>query len=193
MADSLPFDILQFKIRRNIIDGRFKKVVFKTKTRIDVKPSSISGQNGPTIRLRVVDSFNSNNIYRVVINEETFQTCYINIEEYSKYNYDKMLGANPYQFIYQYESWGDYLKRTYYITKPEIAIYDEPNGAVIFKNEGNPFLPFNVVDIDGDWIKLEKHFAYRQYFGNSVNYEGWTQWKEKEKILISITETAPII
>jgi len=134
-------------------------------------------RNGHTIKLRVID-FVNNNIYKVVINEETFETYFINIEVYNKYNRDKMANVNPYQFVYEYESWLDYLKWVYFIEKHNITIYDKPNGEIIFEDKDNASLRFKVVDMDGDWIKV-----------HSPRFDGWTQWKDNEKILIFITET----
>lgn len=42
--------------------------------------------------------------------------------------------------------------------------------------------------MNGDWIKVKKGFAREFNFEPNINYEGWTQWKKDDKLLIDITE-----
>lgn len=188
LVDSLPYEILKLKIKKPLFspDNTDEwKVVFKTKT--SMQPHSFGWNNGCTVIFRVVDTVG--NFYRVVANEETFQTCFINIDEYRKYNHVALSDANPYKFIYEYESWLEYMRRSHrFIEKKNIVIYDRPNGNVIFEDTINDFLPFSVADMDGDWIKLEKMDIYRDRYRNSVNYDGWVQWKDGEKLLIQLLE-----
>lgn len=155
------------------------------KTKVNLLPYAIGfTSGGRTVVFRVVDS--AGDLYRIVTNEETFQTCFINIDEYRKYNHAQMSDAG-YKFIYKYETWLEYMQWSgRFIEKKNMVIYDKPNGNVLFENKKNDFLPFAVVDMDGDWIKLEKMNTYRNRYSDSVNYDGWTQWKDGEKLLIQI-------
>ena len=190
--DPLPYDILRFKVRGQWRDPKHWKVVFRTENKITVKPFSMEWNNGPTIKLRVIEIVDETT-YRVVLNEETLETCFINIEEYKKYNKEKMDAANIYNFIYKYESWSDYLQRVYYISKPNLIIYDKPNGEIIHEDKEGYFLPFRVAEVDGNWIKLIKHHTYRNRYNPEINYDGWTQWRDGERILIIMDEFPPII
>ncbi|MBV7441000.1 hypothetical protein KRX57_06165 [Weeksellaceae bacterium TAE3-ERU29] len=86
-----------------------------------------------------------------------------------------------------FETWKDYLKRVKIITKQDLKIYDKPNGKVIFENKENEHLPFNIVELKGDWAKIEKLGGdFKQ--NDFKKYNGWTQWKKGSEILIDIVE-----
>ena len=59
---------------------------------------------------------------------------------------------------------------------------------MIFEDKQNTFLPFNITEVNGDWIKLKKGMGRESNFDATKNFDGWTIWKEGNKILIDITE-----
>ena len=184
-TDSLPYDILKFYIiesyyKSNGIlhnDTRKWRVVFQSRT----KPNVERGWgDGPTLIFRVVNVTDS--IYQVVINEETFETCYINVNEYLAYNHDQLATANPYNFVYEYKNWLDYIQSFLYIEA--YTIYDKPDGEIIYKRKNDWIIPCNVTDMNGNWIKVKDIPSL--YYSDSVNYDGWTRWTDGENLLIGI-------
>lgn len=194
-TDSLPYDTLSFQID--------SIGVTKFKTKLDLKPYEISegdsyrrGENNiswglvrfpPILKFQVLDSTDST--FKIVTNEKNNVSFVIkrntNSIYYETYNHfipDKKTSW------YIFETWERYLKRVEFIDKKDLIIYDQPNGAIIFENKEENFLPFKVIDINGDWIKLKKD-KYREFnFDKTQNYDGWTQWKKGNKILIRISE-----
>lgn len=188
--DSLPFDTLRFEIDKA---GK-TKFIFSADIepyRISEGDSFIKGNNtiqsglisfSPELKFRVIDT--SNNIFEVVMNEQTEAICFINMKTYIDLNNIDDKDST----FYNYEPWPDYIKRSEFITKKDLVIYDKPDGNIIFENKGEKFLPFQVVQVAGDWIKLKKAFGREFNFDDIINYNGWTQWRSKDRILISITE-----
>lgn len=89
------------------------------------------------------------------------------------------------------ELWEDYLKRVEYITsKNEIVLYDAPGGSETYrKKTGERFMPFRIIDVKGDWAKIEPlKEAYSDSYDPEVNYRQWLRWKDSQKITIEITE-----
>ncbi|MEL0651211.1 hypothetical protein V6246_07225 [Algibacter sp. TI.3.09] len=202
--DSIPFDILKFNVKKN---GTIKFI-----TKLELKPYMISEGDtfkegkrnidnglvhfGPELKFRVIDSTKTH--FKVVTNESYNEEYYIKIEpqktyyatlsEVFKNSCANCPNSNQNNDWNVFETWERYLKRVEYISKRELKIYDKPNGKIIFEVNNNDFLPFYVEETKGDWIKLKKDFGRQYNFDDSKNYNGWTQWKNGNKILIEITE-----
>lgn len=202
--DAVPADILKFKTSTS--------GVTKFITDLKLKPYAIyegdshkSGEKNrnmglvrfpPVLKFRVVDSTKTS--FKVVTNEHLNESYYIKRDPKSAYYTSEQQlfdnncsncpdsNYNPNWNIF--ETWERYLKRAEFISKQNLKIYDKPNGKVIFEDKQNTFLPFNISEIKGDWIKLQKGMGRESNFAESHNYDGWTQWKEGNKIVISITE-----
>ena len=202
--DNVPAEILKFKTT--------KSGVTKFITNLKLKPYEIyegdshkSGEKNrsmglvrfpPILKFRVVDSTKTS--FKVVTNENLNESFYIKRDAKSAYytteqqHFDNnCIGCpdsnyNPNWNIF--ETWERYLKRAEYISKRNLKIYDQPNGKVIFEDKQNTFLPFNITEVNGDWIKLKKGMGRESNFDAYKNFDGWTQWKDGNKILIDITE-----
>ena len=202
--DSVPFDIIRFNKRK---DGTTKFI-----TKLELKPYQISegdsyeeGEReinsglvpiGAELKFRVIDS--TQNHFKIITNEDSNQEFFIKVEPQKVYykslsqvyenNCSNCPGSkyNPNWNVF--ETWDRYLKRVEFITKRNLKIYDKPNGKIIFEDKHNKFLPFNVIELKGDWIKLKKGFGREFNFDDSKNYDGWTQWKNGNKISIKIVE-----
>ncbi|MBO0593246.1 hypothetical protein I2486_17720 [Cellulophaga sp. E16_2] len=203
--DTLPFADIVFK--------KHKSGTTTISTALDLKPNSISeggthkadreliksGLAPTSKKLNFIVTEASEYYFKVVTNKETNEAFFIKREK--QHVYYKTKGAlfqnscsncadsnyNPRWFIF--ETWERYLKRVHYIEKPNLILYDKPNGDIIFKNNDHSFLPFNVVEVKGDWIKLKKATGRENMFDASENYDGWTQWKNGNEILITIIES----
>ncbi len=189
-ADSIPFDTLRFEIDKS---GKTNFI-----SQSNIAPYLLSEGNSyddgnrnirsglvsvpPELKFRVINS--SNKIFEVVLNEKTMEVCFINIKSYYDLNHIDENDAA----VYKYESWPDYLKRVEFITKKNLVIYDKPDGNIIYENKDDKFLPFNVADVSGDWILLKKAFGREFNFDDVINYDGWTQWRSGDSLLIKITE-----
>lgn len=202
--DSVPFDIIRFRKRK---DGTTKFI-----TKLELKPYQISegdsyeeGEReinsglapiGAKLKFRVIDS--TQNHFKIITNENSNQEFFIKVEPQKVY-YKSLsqvyenncpncpgLKYNPNWNVF--ETWDRYLKRVEFITKRNLKIYDKPNGKIIFEDKHNKFLPFNVIELKGDWIKLKKGFGREFNFDESKNYDGWIQWKNGNEILIKIVE-----
>lgn len=202
--DSIPTEILQFKTDKN--------GVTKLIAKLDVKPYEMFGGEShkqgrmsvsmgitrlsPVLKFRVIDS--TQNTFTIITNEKTGQAFlikkdiqnayYETIKQFEENNCIGCPGSHHNPRWYIFETWERYLKRVEYIEKSNMVIYDQPEGKIIFENSGNKFLPFVISEVKGDWIKLKKGFGREFNFDDTVNYEGWTQWKDGNKILIKITE-----
>ena len=203
-SDKIPVEVLKFKTRK---DGTTEFI-----TSLSLRPYVISEGDSyeagkthinrglirfpPEIKFRVIDS--TNNSFKVITNEILNETYYIKLDSLSTYYkteselYENSCSNcpnsnyNPKWNIF--ETWERYLIRAEFVTKNELKIYEIPNGKIIFENDNNKFLPFNITEVEGDWIKLRKGFGREFNFENSKNYDGWTQWKDGNKILIDIVE-----
>ncbi|MRM84342.1 hypothetical protein [Riemerella anatipestifer] len=202
--DRVPFDTIKFNID--------KTGVTKFITKIDLKPYVIyegdSYQTGernisvglvrfpPELKFRVVDS--TKTTFTVITNEKSNEEFVIKRDAKSVYYkaeeeyYDNNCINCPNSIYnprwYIFETWERYLKRVEFINKENLKIYDKPNGKIIFEEKNDKLLPFNVIEVNGDWIKLKKGFGREFNFEKNIDYEGWTQWKDGNKILIEITE-----
>lgn len=203
-SDISPVEIINFKTRKN---GSTEFI-----TKLNLEPYAISEGDtyeegkreirhglvpiGSELRFRVIDS--TETYFKVITNEKTKEAYFIKINPEGAYYktlsqvYENSCSNcpnskyNPNWNVF--ETWERYLKRVEFVTKRELKIYDKPNGTVIFEDINNDFLPFNVIELDGEWIKLKKGFGREFNFDESKNYDGWTQWKKGNKILIDITE-----
>ncbi len=202
--DSIPAHIIKFRTRKN---GTTKFI-----TQLTLIPYSISegytykrGELershglvaiGPELKFRVMDTTETS--FKVLTNEKSNEVYYIKMDPSAAYYksvnevYENSCANcpdskyNPNWNVF--ETWERYLKRVEFITKDDLVIYDKPNGTVIFENSSNNFLPFNVTEVAGEWVKLKKGFGREFNFDESQNYDGWTQWKKGNNILIDITE-----
>ncbi len=189
-ADSIPFDTLKFEIDKS---GRTKFI-----SRTAIAPYRLSEGDSysegnrniasglirfsPGLKFRVINT--SNNIFEIVLNEQKMETCFINLKHFFDMN---KIDEND-STTYKYEPWVNYLKRAEYITKKNLIIYDRPEGHIIYEEKNDRFLPFVVTEVSGDWIRLKKAFGREFNFDDLINYDGWTQWKSSDSILIRITE-----
>ena len=90
-----------------------------------------------------------------------------------------------------YETWERLLLRSEYVSfaGKNYAVYDAPEGNKIFENTEHRFLPYSVIQVRGDWIKVEKARGGREgYFEGVENAEGWVKWKNDTEILVDIIE-----
>ncbi len=124
----------------------------------------------PQLRFRVLEI--QDNYFKVVTNEEKWQTHYI------KNNSIPMI----------YETWESFLKRVEFVELDTLKIYDKINGKVIFysENENNNFIPFNVAKLQGKWIKINTHPLYS--YSKTMPNSGWAKWQENNQLKIRITE-----
>lgn len=202
--DTIPFETIEFKINR--------KGVTKFITKLDLNPyfmyegDSYEESRGrrnmglvglaPELKFRVIDS--TETTFTVITNEIKNTAFIIKIDpkgvyyksphEFYENNCINCPGSVYNPKYYTFETWERYLKRLEYIEKDNLQIYDKPNGNIIFENKNNDFLPFNIVEVEGDWIKLKKASGRESYFDENQNYDGWTQWKDGNTILIQIVE-----
>lgn len=181
--DKVPFDTIKFELDN---DGSINFI-----TKINLNPYDMYGGdsfergkeniNSGLIRFSsklkfiVIDATKTS--FKVVTNENNGTTYFIRINNF-----------NSNDNWYVYESWEKYLKRVQYIIKPNIKIYDKPNGKIICKNANCEFLDFKVIELKGDWIKVKKRFESEYESKKTQNCIGWTKWKNKNKILIDIIE-----
>lgn len=202
--DNVPVDILVFKRNKN---GTIKFI-----TNLNLKPYTIyegdshqAGQDNVSrglvsfpsvLKFRVIDSTQTG--FKIVTNENQNETYYIRRNPKGAYytterqrfdnNCTNCKGSNYNANWNIFETWERYLTRAEYVNKNNLKIYDKPNGTIIFENKDNTFLPFNVAKVDGDWVQLKKGFGREFNFSTSENYDGWTQWKYGDKILLNIVE-----
>jgi hypothetical protein len=203
-TDNTPFDTLKFQVAKSGITSFLSK--------IRLKPYLMSGGDSydagrkninmglirfsPELKFRVADTTAS--LFKIVTNEETGESFFVKRNAANAYYtsekelFDHSCGNcpgvryNPVWYIF--ETWERYLKRVEFITKEHLVIYDQPNGKVIFENKENTFLPFTVIAVKGEWIKLKKGFGREFNFDSSKNYNGWTRWREGQQKVIDIVE-----
>ena len=202
--DSAAFDVLKFKTGKsgvmNFISG------------INLKPYQMTGGDSfsegernvkmglirfaPELKFRVIDTTSTS--FKIVTNEKTWETFvikrdaaavyYTSEQQLSDNNCSNCTESNYNPKWYIYETWDRYLKRAEYITKENVTVYDQPNGKIIFDNKNNVFLPFRVIGMKGEWIRLGKGFGRESDFDDFANAEGWTKWRDGSNIIIGITE-----
>jgi hypothetical protein len=132
--------------------------------------------------------------FRVITNGETMETFVIKKDVNSVYFKDARLlddnrsGANYNSRWYLYETWERYLKRVEYITKAKVMIYNTPEGKAIFENKSGAFLAFVVTDVKGEWIRIAARGSQGGLSPAAKKLEGWTQWRQGDKMLIDIIE-----
>lgn len=203
-TDKAPYAVLKFETT--------KSGVTKFITTINLKPYVITGGDSfeegkknqnmglirfpPELKFQVIEASTAS--FKIVTNEETAETFVIKRDDKNAYYttenqlFDNSCSNcpnskyNPRWYIF--ETWERYLKRAEFITKENIMIYDAPDGKVIFKNKDNTFLPFQVTEVKGEWIKLKKGFGRESNFDNTKNYNGWTKWREGPNKIIDIIE-----
>lgn len=148
------------------------------------------GRFMPILKFTVVDS--TANSYKIVIDEKAKKFRYIKKDlnwTNERFNENYCCDKKRETIKFFFESWEQYLKRVRFIKKEKIKIYDEPNGKIIFANDDDDVsLYFVVTELKGDWIKIDKAIGYESRFDESKDYNGWTQWRKSNKILINIRE-----
>jgi hypothetical protein len=201
--DEQPFDTLSFEKQFNGV------ILFKTNRIGSLNPYSMSGGDSNKaasenirrglIRFPAVLTFRvleaDHNFYRIVVNEKTFETVVIKKNpEYAMLPKRELFGPSipkdkPYKGYYIYETWEHLLLRAEFVDFDiDYEVYDKPEGNVIYKNIGNQFLPYNVTEVKGDWIKVKKAVLRESYFDGIEKAEGWVKWKSGNKILVKIVE-----
>ena len=133
--------------------------------------------------------------YRVVVDESSFETVVIRKNpDYAVLTNRDLFGVNmpkdkAYKGYYIYETWEHLLLRAEFVGfHSNYAVYDTPNGKKIFENTNGKFLPYKVVKVQGDWMKVKKGFGREFNFEGIANAEGWVRWKTDTAILVDITE-----
>ncbi|MCL2072467.1 MAG: hypothetical protein FWH18_00945 [Marinilabiliaceae bacterium] len=203
--DTTPFDTLIFRQDKNGV------LHYETKYLKSFKPYKISGGDSheaaiahinmglvgfpPELAFRVIEANES--YYRVVIDEESFETVvirkapdYVELPQCSSLFGVDMPKDRVYKGYYAFETWEHLLKRAEFVDfyGVKYVVYDAPDGNKIFENTNLKFLPYNVTEVRGDWVKVKKGFGREFNFEGIENAEGWVKWKNDTKILIGITE-----
>jgi hypothetical protein len=168
----------------------------------------------PELAFRVLEE--NDNCYCIVVNEKSFETAVIRKNpDYAvlprrggcfgvdiNYDHQKELYFTEaqdkttrsktrkyYKGYYVYETWEHLLKRAEFVYfKSDYAVYDAPGGKKIFETTGHDFLPYNVTEVRGSWIKVKKGFGREFNFDGIDNAEGWVIWKNDKEIFLNITE-----
>jgi hypothetical protein len=198
--DKQPFDVLSFEKQ---FDG---VLLFKTKRLELLKPYMMTGGdsddrakaniNSGLIRFPAVLAFRvletADNFYRIVVNEETFETAIIKKDpKYAVLPQRDLVGLpnvpkdKPYKGYYIYETWEHLLLRAaglYF--HAEYEVYDKPDGEIINHKKGRDDHFRHANEINGDWIKVNIMDK------NIKTAEGWVRWKNDKEILIEIIEFA---
>ncbi|MEO5911380.1 MAG: hypothetical protein ABIP95_10860 [Pelobium sp.] len=200
-SDAKPIDSISFKIKNN---GTTKFI-----TGIDLEPYNLFEGNsdeegktnismglvhfGPSLKFRVIDS--TKNAFKIMTNEKTYAFCYVKRDNKNAYyTTEKQLEENncigcpnskynPNWYVF--EIWERYLKRVSFAQKQKLIIYDQPNGKIIFTEPTNNSIPFSISELKGDWAKIAEPYITADKV-SKIN--GWTQWKNKNELLIEITE-----
>lgn len=200
-SDLKPIDSINFKIKN---DGSTKFI-----SDIDLNPYHLFNGNsdeegksninmglvhfGPLLKFRVIDSTKS--AFKIITNEKTnafyylkrdYKNAYYTTEQELQDN--SCIGCpnskyNPRWFVF--ETWERYLKRVVFATKQKLIIYDQPNGKIIFTDSTNSSIPFSISELEGDWAKIADPYSTVDEISKLY---GWTQWKDKNEVLIEITE-----
>ncbi|WP_103070104.1 hypothetical protein [Aquimarina sediminis] len=147
---------------------------------------------GPILKFIVTEE--TATYFKVIVNEAKGTKYYIKkntkaIYHNTRKDFEASLDAKPFNeewFIY--ETWERYLKRVEYIELNTLEVYDKPNGNIIFSSKSNDFFSFNVVAMEGEWIKLKKDELREFNFEKGIDYEGWYQWKKGNEWRIQIVE-----
>lgn len=203
-GDSLPFDTLKFETSKSgktlFISGVKLKPYILNEGDSDkegeehIKMGLI--RFGPELKFCVVDTGES--YIRVISNQISKEKCVIKKDSRAVYYAEERMISdnncincpgsvyNPRWYVL--ETWERYLKRSEFITKDSLLIYDHPGGKVIFENKDRTFLPFGVTEVKGDWVKVKKGFGRESNFPADTNYDGWIKWREGTTLLIDITE-----
>lgn len=196
-----PIDSISFKIKNN---GSTKFI-----TDTDLKPYTLFEGNsddegktninmglvhfGPSLKFRVIDS--TKNSFKIITNEKTYAFYYLRRDDKNAYYtteqelQDNSCSNCPHSKYnsnwYVFETWERYLKRVAFARKKTLEVYDLPNGKIIFKDIANNFMPFSIVELKGDWAKIAEPYGTAD---EASKLNGWTQWKNKNELLIEITE-----
>ncbi|MFD0715575.1 hypothetical protein [Paenibacillus sp. GCM10027626] len=137
----------------------------------------------PELTFRVLSKTDDG--FTVMINEETLETSFVKVD--LKNDLRKNTSSDPDFFDpnfvdskiadwFYYETWGQALKRAWYITYDENEVYNQPEGTKI-----TPSVEFNRADsVEGDWVRL------RERYNDNKNDFGWVKWRENDSLKIGI-------
>jgi hypothetical protein len=203
--EETPIDILSFKRSMNGVWH------YKTKKLNSFKPYQMFGGDSnekakrhinmglirfpPKLAFRVLEA--TDTFYRIVIDEDSFETVVVRKDvDYAELSQSKDLFGGidmpkdkSYKGYYAYETWEHLLKRAEFVNfRDNYSVYGAPNGNKIFENTDQKFLPYGVIEVSGDWIKVKKGIGRESNFKGIENAEGWVKWKDENKILVNITE-----
>jgi hypothetical protein len=192
--DQSPFDVLTFETRPSGEIAVISKIDLKPylltsgDTEDDAKKNIRQGLVRFTAELKfcVIDS--GETFFRVITNQQTLESFIIKRDPRSAYytTVKVLREDNPRWYIY--ETWDRYLRRVEYITKVQLTIYDVPNGRIIFENRKEAFMPFSVLEVKGEWIRLGKGLTPEGTTDTGNRHTGWTRWRKGTVKLIDITE-----
>jgi hypothetical protein len=202
--DTMPVDTLTFG------NSRTGEWLYKT-NRLKLNPYQMSGGDSdeaakeninmglirfpPVLSFRVLEA--NENYYRVVVDESNFATVVIfkNPDYAIVPQRPNVFGGvnipkdKKYKGYYAYETWEQVLLLAEFVDFcDKYAVYDAPEGKKIFEKTNPEFLPYQVTEVRGDWMKVKKGFGREGYFEGIENAEGWTKWKNDTEILVNITE-----
>jgi hypothetical protein len=217
--DAEPFDILSFEQAK---DG---KLLFSTKRlKSALQPYAISSGDSdtearaninhglirfmPQLTFRALEE--NEKFYRVVVNEKSFETAVIRKDpDFALLPQRDLFGVvipKNSKGFYIYETWEHLLLRADFVYfSDDFSVYDKINGNVVFHSAKYKFLPYNVVEVNGNWAKViygrgrEFNFEKIQYDvieinenwakdGSKRDAEGWVKWRDDKRILINIIE-----
>lgn len=199
-----PFDTLSFEKQLN------GTILFKTNYIRSLHPYRMNGgssdkeiegliRRGLTgfpaeLSFRVLEA--TDNFFRIVVNEKTFETAVIkkdcNYAVFHQRNFlrdSTLFDEKIYKGYYIFETWEHLLRRAEYVNfNIDYDVCETPNGKIIYKHKAGKFLPYTLVDVKGDWIKVKKTQGREFNFEGIENAEGWVKWKNDKKVLVNITE-----
>ncbi len=172
MSYDEPFDYLQFDIARKGKDkGKFRMSTtyglslkpfryFEGDSETEAYRHEASGliYRIPRLTFKVVEA--REGMYRIVLNEDTFETAVIKKDPYYKLynggNYEPTPFHREYlhTHCFTYQPWEEFLKRVIEVgpLQDHDPLYDSPNGHQI---ANDPPLWGQVIRVEGNWIQLE--------------------------------------
>lgn len=203
MESDEPFGSISFSVAA---DGDDKGKYLISADSLDLKPfiyypgdseeearSNIAhglGYVEPNLTFKVLDM--DDGIFRIVLNEETFETAVIKKNGkqvlYRKsdepYWWTKHRGLPTETPWLLYETWEEYLRRMVLINLDATTIvYSSPHEEQICED---PIRYGPVREVKGNWLKIEENY----YDPGSPAKSGWVQWTDGVRLLVQpIAET----
>ena len=199
-SDQIPFDTLIFRTNKSGSISFISKIKLSP-YRMGAGDPDEEGENNvrrglvrnlPDLKFCVTETDGS--YFRVITNQKTMETFVIKKDVNSKYYTEQKTldddgsGSKYNPNWYVYETWERYFKRAEYIIKTNLIIYDIPNGKAIFENKSGAFLGFVVTEVNGEWIRIKVRDGQIGDSTNTHKLEGWTQWRQGNKMLVDVIE-----